>query len=192
MRKRPPEDSPLEAIRAAAHPEQREGWPERLALWCAELATIAMLVLIATGLIARNFFAYSFDFIHEFSGYLLVCSFFMSLAACQSTGNFHRVEFLRSRLSLAGRRYLDVGLDTMSLLGCLILLWFVVRFEWLTWTREEVANTLNATPLFIPRVIMPLGTALLCYALIRSIARLAAELKPRRKVIPAGSKELRS
>src|ERR1700704_4821409 len=92
-------DSPsLEIIPEVPHAEGREGWPERIALWCASLATIGMLVLISTGLIARNLFSYSFDFIHEYSGYLLVCSFFMSLAACQSTGNFHRVEFLRSRL----------------------------------------------------------------------------------------------
>jgi TRAP-type C4-dicarboxylate transport system permease small subunit len=186
---RPPKDLPLEVIPGIPGAEPREGWPERLALWCAELATIAMLVLISAGLIARNFFSYSFDFIHEFSGYLLVCSFFMSLAACQSTENFHRVEMLRSRLSVAGRKRLDVLLDTVSLIGCLILLWFVARFEWLTWTREEVANTLNATPLFIPRIVMPLGTALLCYALIRSIVRLAVEFKPRRKIISAGLKE---
>jgi len=163
---------PLEIIPEVPHAERQEGWPERIALWCAMLATVGMLVLITAGLISRNLFSYSFDFVDEYSGYLLVSAFFLSTAACQTTDNFHRIEIFRSRLSDSARELSDLVLYVVTLLACLVLLWFLVRFGWLTWVRNEVANTMMGTPLWIPRFAMPLGTALLCYALVVSIARL--------------------
>jgi len=153
------------------HDAGREGWPEFIAVWAASLATLGMLVLVFFAIVARNLFSYSIDIVEEYSGYLLVASFFLSLASCQSTGSFHRVQILRSRLSpnLLSRIY--TVLLVFALIACLVLFFYLARFELITWERGETSNTTVFTPLAIPRFVMPLGVAILCYALIKDIVR---------------------
>jgi TRAP-type C4-dicarboxylate transport system permease small subunit len=154
------------------HSHQRIGWVEQGALWVASAATVCTLVLITGGVVARNLFSYSIDFVNELSGYLLVCTFFLSLAACEATDSFHRVELLRSRLSAMGRDWLDFAMHLISLAACLVLFFYLARFELQTWNRGDVANTILGTPLALPRLMMPLGTALLCYTMVATSIRL--------------------
>jgi len=54
---------------------------------------LACLCWCFFAIVARNLFSYSIDIVEEYSGYLLVASFFLSLAALPSPPEaFHRVQ----------------------------------------------------------------------------------------------------
>ena len=154
-----------------------EGWPERTSLWGGSLAIIVLLALITAEVAARNLFGHSFGFIDEVSGYLMVAAFFLNLAACQVNGAFHRIEIVRSRLPARLRCLTGLLLDLVSLGFCGILLWYLARFERLTFERGELSNSLLATPLWIPRAVMPIGIAILLYAMVKTILAAIKELR---------------
>jgi TRAP-type C4-dicarboxylate transport system permease small subunit len=148
----------------------RLGLIEKAASWLASAAIIGILVMVSFELISRNFLHVSFPFVLEVSGYLLVAAFFLSIGACFAADAFHRVEVIRDRLPPAGQLILDIAFNIVALLGCLILLWYLGRFEWLTWARNEVSPAVR-TPLYIPRAVMPIGMAILCYVIARETLR---------------------
>jgi len=165
--------NPPDAENATEHdaPDGREGRVERVSRWLASASILGMFALLNVELIGRNLFHLSFDFTLEISGYLLVASFFFSLASCHASGAFHRVEVFRGRLDHEARRRLDTAFDVVVLAVCLVILWYLARFELLTWQRGEMSNTTIRTPLAIPRAVMPIGMALLCYAIVIGVAR---------------------
>ncbi len=62
-----------------------------------------------------------------------------------------------------------VFFDVLSLLLCLIQPWQLTRFVAATYRSQDVADTLLATPLWIPQAIMPIGTLAVVVSLCRAI-----------------------
>jgi TRAP-type transport system small permease protein len=60
--------------------------------------------------------------------------------------------------------------DLLSLGFCGVLIWQLTRFELQSWRSGDVAPTLLATPLWIPRLLMPIGSVAVAVSLLRSAA----------------------
>lgn len=151
---------------------RRLGVIGQVSLWLSGLLLVAIMVLIMFGLVARNIFQTSFDLVDEFSGYLLVGSFFMSMAACQLVGALYHVDVIRSRLSTFMNWRLDILFNILAFVAVALLVWYLARFGINTYKFGERSQTVVGTPLWIPRVVMPIGAALLLYAIARSIVML--------------------
>ncbi len=148
---------------------RRLGVVGQISLWLSGLLLVAIMVLIMFGLAARNIFHVSFDMVDEFSGYLLVGSFFMSMAACQLVGALYHVDVIRNRLSDLANWRLDILFNVLAFGAIALLVWYLTRFGFNTYKFGERSQTVVGTPLWIPRVVMPIGAALLLYAFARSI-----------------------
>ena len=149
-----------------------EDWLDRLCLWGSGIAIVAMIVSIGLDVVARSVFNSAlFGFSDELGGYLLVAIGFLSLSVCQVGDVYHRVEFVLQRLPRSGRAALLLSFDLVSLAVALVLLWQTARLEWITWDSGETAVTILETPLWLPRLVMPLGALALCSALIRTAMR---------------------
>lgn len=150
-----------------------ETLPERAAMIACSLAIVAMLVIIWAEVLLRKFFNYSLDAANELGGYMVVAIAFFSLSACQVRGYFHRVELIQQRLSPRYRVGLLLLFDLLSLVFMLILVWQLGRLVLASWTKGFVSISalfdVFMTPLWIPQLVMPVGAALLCYTLIRTI-----------------------
>lgn len=142
---------------------------ETLAEWLCAAALLAMIGLIGTEAIVRNVFGGSLQITDEICGYLLVAVTFLSMAVSEAHRAFHRVELFLIRLSPVTRQKAMLGFDIVSLAGCALLTWQLARFTLNAFRTGDVAPTLLQTPLWLPQAAMPLGTLLLCYALVRSI-----------------------
>ena len=59
--------------------------------------------------------------------------------------------------------------DLLCLVCVAILLWQLARLELGTWQSDDVAPTILGTPLWIPRLTMPLGMAVLLFTLLRTV-----------------------
>jgi TRAP-type C4-dicarboxylate transport system permease small subunit len=145
-------------------------------LLCA-LALVGMMALIGAEAFTRNLLGFSLQISDEIGGYLLVAVAFLSLSVAQAHGAYHQVELVRTRMSPRGRLVAGLLFDALSLLASAILLWQLIRHELSTWRSEDVAPTLLLTPLWIPELVMPVGAAILCLTLVRTIAGKARRLR---------------
>jgi TRAP-type C4-dicarboxylate transport system permease small subunit len=149
---------------------------EACELLCA-VALVGMMALIGAEAVTRNLFGFSLQISDEIGGYLLVAVAFLSLSVAQAHGAYHQVELVRARLSPRGRLVAGILFDLMSLLASAVLVWQLVRHELSTWRSEDVAPTPLLTPLWIPELMMPIGAAILCLTLVRTIAGKARRLR---------------
>lgn len=136
----------------------------------SSLFLVAMIVLISMEAIARNVFSTSLQITDEVGGYLLVAITFLSMSVAEAHGAFHRVELVQMRLSRKSQIVSQIAFDLLSLAASIIVTWQLMRLTSNSWRSEDVAATPLQTPLWLPQSIMGIGTALLCLALLRSIA----------------------
>ncbi|WIM09399.1 MAG: hypothetical protein OJF58_000350 [Enhydrobacter sp.] len=153
--------------------------PPRLGLVdrCCEIlcgiALVTMIVLIGAEAITRNLLGFSLQVTDEVGGYLLVAVSFLSLSVAQSRGAFHHVELVQGKLTVRGRLLSGFVFDLLSLGACAIITWQLVDLEMNSWQTGDTAATPLGTPLWLPQLVMPIGAALFCVAIARSIVRKA-------------------
>ena len=129
-----------------------------------------MLVLTVVDIATRALFNFSFEVSDEVGGYMLVVITFLSLAVCHVNRSFHEVEFVQARLSERGRSISRVVFELIALAACVLITWQFIRFEMSSWRFGDHAPTYLNTPLWLPRLALPLGMAALCFALLRTLA----------------------
>jgi TRAP-type C4-dicarboxylate transport system permease small subunit len=168
MTKADDREFPGEAAEEAYHPA-----PTLLERGCMVLCEIAigvMAFVVILEIITRNLFDFSFEMSEELGGYIIVGITFLSLPVCQVYRSYHHVQFIQSRLSPRLRAMSHLLFDLLSLAFCGVLIWQLTRFELQSWRSGDVAPTLLATPLWIPRLLMPIGSVAVAVSLLRSAA----------------------
>lgn len=126
---------------------------------------LVLLVLLVSISVFCRAIGFPIEMTEEIAGYLLVAFTFLSLAGCAVHGAYHRVELLTARLGKKAFLVLETIFVFVCLLATLLLDWYFVLFVIQTYQSGNVAATQLATPLWIPQIMMPLGTFLLTYAL---------------------------
>jgi TRAP-type C4-dicarboxylate transport system permease small subunit len=131
---------------------------------------MSMIALVAAEAVCRNLLGFSLQVSDELGGYLLVAVGFLSLPVAQVSGAFHHVELVQRRMGAHGRLAAQLLFDAAVFVASAVLAWQFVRLEIGTYRSEDVAPTLLATPLWIPRLAMPVGMVLLCASILRVAA----------------------
>jgi TRAP-type C4-dicarboxylate transport system permease small subunit len=145
-----------------------ESLPERLCKWASEAALIIMLVVIGADIFTRYLLNFSFEIADELGGYMLVVMTFVSLSVCQVNGAFHQVELVQARLTPRGRALSAAIFDVLSFGFAALLLWQLVKLERSSYRFGEKAPTYLETPLWIPRLAMAIGVAVLLFSIVRT------------------------
>lgn len=138
--------------------------------WAAQALVVGLVLLMGAEMVVRSAFGWSIQFSNELGGYALVAITFLSLASGQLLHAYHSVHFVEKRLGPRGRARLRLFFDLLATAVTLVLFVELARFEWLSWESGDVAATTLMTPLWIPRLAMPLGTLALLWALLRVLA----------------------
>lgn len=149
---------------------------ERLSLWLSALCMIGMAALMLLEVVLRGAFNSTTEHSDELVGYLLIGVSFLSLALCQSRGAFHRVEMVQMRLGPRGKAVSALVFDLLAFAYVALTGWYLLQFVISSYTRESLAPTPLATPLWIPESVMVVGAALLLVSLGRTIVRDVREL----------------
>ena len=155
------------------------GTVTRVALAGSEIILLVMLVMIASEVIARSVFNYSFEVTDELSGYLLVALTYLALGVSLHDGAFFRVEFLFERLPRRAQDWLACMFTLAALLFALLVDWQLVRLVQSSFRRGNVEPSLLATPLWIPQSVMPIGMTLLVLVLLGLLVRQVATIASR-------------
>jgi TRAP-type C4-dicarboxylate transport system permease small subunit len=143
-----------------------EGFLELLSLWVSKGILVAMVLIILAEVTCRNVFQFSLNVTDEVGGYLLVALCFISLSICQRREGFHRVEFLQMRLSDRQSDWSNLAFNLLSIAASCLLVWAFVLMVASSWASRDAAPTLLETPLWIPRLVMPMGMVFLTVTLI--------------------------
>jgi TRAP-type C4-dicarboxylate transport system permease small subunit len=147
-----------------------EGAAAAVCRWLSDWIVVGLVVMMGAEMLVRSAFGWSIQWSNEVGGYALVAITFLSLGSGQLLHAYHRVHFVEERLSPAGRARLRLGFDVACLILVVVLTAEFVRFEWITWGSGDVAATSLLTPLWIPRLVMPVGAGVLAWALLLTVA----------------------
>lgn len=172
-----PGHGPGRDIGPPGHLRVREDISEKLCLWSCQICMVTMIVITASEVAARSLFGFSFGISDEIGGYLVVIITFLSLSVCETGDVYHRVEFLQARIPGWARAVSRLVFDALCFVAMLIVLWQTIRLVNNSYDFDEVAPTILATPLWIPRMFMPLGCAAVCWALFKAMRRDIAWLR---------------
>lgn len=141
---------------------------ERTGAWVCGVALIAMLVITGVEVFTRAVFNFSLQISDDLGGYLLVAITFLSLAYCQATNAFHKVQFVQDRLTPRGRGVLNLFFQLVAIVATAAITWYLAVFAIDAYRSGDVAPSNIQTPMWIPQCVMPIGMAMLLVSLIKS------------------------
>lgn len=147
-----------------------EDWSSRLCRFISDWLVVGLVIMMGAEMLVRGLFGWSIQFSNEVGGYALIAITFLALASGQLNHAYHRVHFVENKLSPSGKAWLRMIFNLGALAVSLVLLAEFVRFEWITWNSGDEAATSLMTPLWIPRLTMPVGMLALTWALLRTVA----------------------
>ena len=149
----------------------RMGLVARISEVMSGVAILMMVIIVASEVIARNLFGFSFQISDEYGGYLIAIVSVLSLSSCQERHAFHRVEIVQSRLGPRARAATRSFFDLTAIGLALVMAWQFLRLSVQSWYSGDVAPTLIQTPYWIPQMFMPLGAFALLISLVGSCFR---------------------
>lgn len=136
-------------------------------MYVSGIGIACMALLITLEITGRHLFGYSMLVVDEWSGYLLVIVTFLGLAYTMKTHGFLQIEFFLNRLSLRSRRVFHFALVLLALFYALLIDYKLMLHTWSSYVTGQVSISISQTPLYIPKLFMPLGMFLLVLELLR-------------------------
>jgi TRAP-type C4-dicarboxylate transport system permease small subunit len=130
---------------------------------------VAILLCVTWQMVARalGVLAAGFD---EFAAYALAGAAFLALPYTLKEGAHIRVTFLLGRIHNPRLRlYMEIFCLAAATLVGLYLAWTSVLFVWNSYVLNDMATTYYATPLWIPRLVMPIGIGVLLIAIVEEL-----------------------
>lgn len=143
----------------------------RYAMWVAGALTLASALYISADVIARGLFHVPLGGADELSGYAFAISISWALSFATLQRANIRIDALYQYLPTRVSAVVDW--IALILLGVFIVYWTRYAFDVATvsWTNQSTANTIFATPLWIPQFLWIAGLVWLCIVLALMLIR---------------------
>lgn len=149
------------------------------AAWLAGLSMIGILVMVLLTILSRviGFNAPGTD---AYAGYAMAGAGFMALASTFKKGEHIRVTLLLGALKGTALKIMEVLALGIATLLAGFLAFYATRLTWQSWEIDDISVGIDATPMWIPQVLMALGTFIFFIALCDE---LVLELMGKRQTI---------
>ncbi|MDR7095795.1 TRAP transporter small permease [Hydrogenophaga laconesensis] len=133
--------------------------------WLAALFMIGVLVMVLLSMLGRlmHFHVPGTD---AYAGYAMAGAGFLALAHTLKRGEHIRVTLIIGKLGGGARRGLELWSLSVAVLLAGLLAFYAWRLTWQSHTFHDISTSSDATPLWIPQVLMGLGTTVLLIAFI--------------------------
>jgi TRAP-type C4-dicarboxylate transport system permease small subunit len=136
----------------------------------AGLCMIALLLLVMANILGRllGFYLRGAD---AYAGYCMAGASFFALAYALGHGDHIRVTLVLQKLTGMPRRVLEIwSLAVASLLTGLFA-YYAFKMVWWSWSFNDVSQSNDATPLWIPELSMAIGVGVLFIAFVEALIR---------------------
>ena len=137
-------------------------WLDRLYLasaWLAGLCMVGVLAMVALT-IASRLFGFSATGSDAYAGYATAGAGFMALASTLKRGEHIRVTLLLGALKGRAHKALEVLALSIATLLAGFLAFYSVHLAWQSWEINDISVGIDATPLWIPQILMAMGTVI--------------------------------
>ncbi|MDP2263125.1 MAG: TRAP transporter small permease subunit [Hydrogenophaga sp.] len=133
--------------------------------WLAALSMVGVLAMVLLSIIGRlmHFHVPGTD---AYAGYAMAGAGFLALAHTLKSHEHIRVTLVIGRLRGAARRGLELWSLTVAVLLAGLLAAYAWRLAWQSHMFHDISMGSDATPLWIPQILMGLGTTVLLIALL--------------------------
>ncbi|TMV08373.1 TRAP transporter small permease subunit [Arenibacterium halophilum] len=158
-------------IRLAAKVDRIARGIETGAMVVSALAIAVTTVIVCAEVVLRSFFGISTLISAEYAGYLLAATVYLGLAWTFRNGGFIRVELIHSLIlgrAAAIVNFLIAGIATATLV---VYSYHIFTFVLATEKSGATSIFITRTPLWIPMVVMPVGSILLTFAMFSTMLR---------------------
>ena len=143
----------------------------RIAMWVAGALTLASAIYISADVIARKFLGFTLGGSDELSGYAFAISVSWALSFATLQRANIRIDALYQHLPPR----LCALLDWIALVSLAVFIVYLTRYAndvaLVSWERNSTANTILATPLWIPQYLWVVGLIWLCVVLALMLVR---------------------
>ncbi|MCU0957130.1 MAG: TRAP transporter small permease [Hydrogenophaga sp.] len=140
-------------------------WLYTGAAWMAALCMVGVLCMVLLTIVSRlmNFYVPGTD---AYAGYAMAGAGFLALAHTLKHGEHIRVTLLIGRFTGTARRGMELWALSVSVLLSGVLAFYAWRLVWQSHQFHDISTSADATPLWIPQVVMGIGTTILLVALL--------------------------
>ena len=136
------------------------------------LVTVAMLLMIAWGVVSREVLHQSDVWVTEGTTYLMGYMTFVGASVLAWQSRHLKVDFLHHHLGPRGQRALEiVSCVVVTVVAC-VLAWLTAAFWWDVWETKERSWGMLSLPLWIPYLSLFAGSVLLAFAQVARLATL--------------------
>lgn len=152
------------------------------AAWLAALLMIGVLMMVLLSIVSRllHFHVPGTD---AYAGYAMAGAGFLALAHTLKRNEHIRVTLVIGRLKGGARRVLELWSLTVAVLLAGLFAFYSARLSWQSHEFHDISTSNDATPLWIPQLLMAAGTLVLFIALLDEWVM---ELRGRRQRPEAG------
>ena len=152
------------------------------AAWLAALSMIGVLVMVLLSIVSRQF-GFHVPGTDAYAGYAMAAAGFLALAHTLKRNEHIRVTLVIGRLKGGARRVLELWSLTVAVLLAGLFAFYSARLSWQSHEFHDISTSNDATPLWIPQLLMAAGTLVLFIALLDEWVM---ELRGRRQRPEAG------
>ena len=133
--------------------------------WLAALFMIGVLAMVLLSIVSRLVGIYV-PGTDAYAGYAMAGAGFLALAHTLKANEHIRVTLIIGKLRGGARRGLELWALSVAVLMSGALAWFSWRLVWQSHTFHDISTAADATPLWIPQILMGLGCTVLFIALL--------------------------
>ena len=140
---------------------------------CGALAGIAMIALL--GLILANILGRWFGFYlrgaDAYAGYAMAAASFFALSYALGHGDHIRVTLVLQKLTGRPRRALEIWCLAVASLLSGLFAYYSIKMVWWSYSFNDISQSNDATPLWIPELSMAIGVSVLFVAFVENLIR---------------------
>lgn len=131
--------------------------------WLAALFMIGVLAMVLLSIVSRlvGFYVPGTD---AYAGYAMAGAGFLALAHTLKANEHIRVTLIIGKLTGGARRGLELWSLSVAVMLAGLLAAYAWRLAWNSHTFHDISTAADATPLWIPQILMGLGTTVLLIA----------------------------
>ena len=135
------------------------------AAWLAALFMVGVLLMVLLSIVSRlmHFHVPGTD---AYAGYAMAGAGFLALAHTLKRNEHIRVTLVLGRLRGGAKKALEVWSLTVAVLLAALFAFYSARLVWQSHQFNDISTSNDATPLWIPQIMMAVGTAVLLLAFI--------------------------
>jgi TRAP-type C4-dicarboxylate transport system permease small subunit len=133
--------------------------------WLAALCMIGVLVMVLLSILGRllHFYVPGTD---AYAGYAMAAAGFLALAHTLKCNEHIRVTLFIGKLQGRARRAMELWSLSVAVLLSGLFAFYSARLAWQSHQFHDISTGNDATPLWIPQIVMVLGTLVLFIAFV--------------------------